>query len=287
MNGGLGPHGTETICEFCSVELNRIREAEGVAERDLALLQRPKRHINVNVPVRLDDGSVRGFLSFRIQYNTSRGPAKGGIRFHPEVRAAEVEELAFLMTLKCAVVDVPFGGAKGGVRVDPDELSEGELERLARAYVGEYHENLGPRRDIPTPDVNRDAEVMAWMLDEYERIAGQSAPGVITGKPPRLGGTAAREDATAYGGALLLAEFVDAEDPDALDAIVPIHATHTMFRAHSHGGSPELYRMGGRWGANRQTLRALPPTRRDPEGRWADVWAEHVAELREGTPWLF
>ena len=211
MDSDIGPHGAETVCELCSIELDRISEAAALSGRDLALLRRPRRRINANIPVRMDDGSVEVFPSFRIQYNEARGPTKGGIRFHPGVEESEVDELAFLMTLKCAVVGIPFGGAKGGVQVDPTELSEGELERLSRAYVAEYHDVIGPHSDIPAPDVNTDGRIMAWMRDEYERIAGERTPGVITGKPVALGGSEGRETATSYGGAVVLDRFVEAE----------------------------------------------------------------------------
>jgi glutamate dehydrogenase/leucine dehydrogenase len=170
----------------------------------------------------MDDGRVEVFPSFRIQYNTARGPTKGGIRFHPAVDADEVEELAFLMALKCAVADIPFGGAKGGVKVDPSRLSTGELERLSRAYIKAYHRDIGPERDIPAPDVNTDGQIMAWMRDEYESIAGTQAPGVITGKPPKLGGSEGRASATSLGGAVILDRYVEAtgQDPEGLTVAI-------------------------------------------------------------------
>jgi len=215
MSSDIGEYGTASICQVCSVELDRIAEAEALTKRELNLLRQPSRRVNANIPLRMDDGSVEVFSSFRVQYNSARGPTKGGIRFHPAVEESEVDELAFLMTLKCAVVDIPFGGAKGGIVVDPDRLSRPELERLARAYVDEYHELIGPDQDIPAPDMNTDAQIMAWMLDEYETIAGEAAPGVITGKPVELGGSEGRETATSYGGAVVLDAFVEATDAPA------------------------------------------------------------------------
>jgi glutamate dehydrogenase/leucine dehydrogenase len=214
MDSDLGPHSTETTCEICAVELDRISEVAMLTEQDLELLTQPRRRVNANIPVRMDDGSVEVFSSFRIQYNSARGPTKGGIRFHPGVDESEVDELAFLMTLKCAVVGIPFGGAKGGIQVDPNELSAGELERLSRAYVAEYHDDIGPQTDIPAPDVNTDGQIMAWMRDEYERIEGEQAPGVITGKPVELGGSKGRESATSFGGAVILDAFVEHEGID-------------------------------------------------------------------------
>ncbi len=212
MDTELGQRGVETVCQTCQVELDRIAEAAMLTEQDLELLRQPRRRINANVPVRMDDGSVEVFPSFRVQYNDARGPMKGGIRFHPDVDEDEVDELAFLMTLKCAVVDIPFGGAKGGVQVDPDDLSTGELERLSRAYISEFKDDIGPQTDIPAPDVNTDGQVMAWMRDEYEQVVGKQTPGVITGKPPGLGGSKGRTTATSLGGAEVLDAFLETVD---------------------------------------------------------------------------
>ncbi|MCJ7478734.1 MAG: Glu/Leu/Phe/Val dehydrogenase [Candidatus Nanohaloarchaeota archaeon QJJ-7] len=208
------PGEKDTMCEFCSVELDKVANAEALTGRNLGLLKRPEKRINANLPVKMDDGSVEVFPSFRIQYNDARGPMKGGIRFHPMVGEEEVEQLAFLMALKCAVVDIPYGGAKGGVVVDPSELSEAELERLSRKYIETYHEHIGPEKDIPAPDVNTNSKIMAWMMDEYERIEGEKSPGVITGKPPKIGGSEGREYATSLGGAFVLEEFVKHQDLD-------------------------------------------------------------------------
>mgnify|MGYP000196804526 CR=1 FL=1 len=212
MDTDLGPRGAKTVCDTCEVELDRIAEAAALTEQDLELLRQPRRRINANIPVRMDDGSVEVFSSFRVQYNDARGPMKGGIRFHPGVDETEVDELAFLMTLKCAVVDIPFGGAKGGVQVDPDDLSRGEVERLSRAYISEFHGAIGPQTDIPAPDVNTDGRVMAWMRDEYEQVVGEQTPGVITGKPPGLGGSKGRTTATSLGGAEILDAFLETVD---------------------------------------------------------------------------
>jgi glutamate dehydrogenase/leucine dehydrogenase len=222
MDSDLGHRGTDTVCDVCAVELDRIAEVARLTEQDLELLRQPKRRINVNIPMRMDDGSIEVFPSFRIQYNDARGPTKGGIRFHPDVDESEVDELAFLMTLKCAVVDIPFGGAKGGVEVEPDALSAGELERLSRAYIAEYHDTIGPQTDIPAPDMNTDAQVMAWMRDEYERIEGEQAPGAITGKPPALSGSKGRESATSLGGAEILDAFVEGGGIDTANPDVAI-----------------------------------------------------------------
>ncbi|MFB6295076.1 MAG: Glu/Leu/Phe/Val dehydrogenase [Candidatus Nanohaloarchaea archaeon] len=222
MPSNLGTHGTEAICEVCSIQLDKVEEAKALTGRELSLLRQPKRTVNMNIPMRMDDGSVDVFPSFRIQYNDARGPTKGGIRFHPDVDRDEVEELAFLMTLKCAVADIPYGGAKGGIIVDPDELSEAELERLSRAYIDAYHDFIGPQKDVPAPDMNTDAQIMGWMLDEYERIERTKAPGVITGKPQALGGSKGRTEATALGGSIVLDAFTDRKDWTASDIDVAI-----------------------------------------------------------------
>lgn len=210
MSNDLNPQGAEALCDRCATELDRITEAERLSDRELTLLRQPRRRHNANLAVRMDDGSVEIFPSFRIQYNNARGPTKGGIRFHPSVDEDEVDELAFLMALKCAVADIPFGGAKGGVAVDPGRLSTGELERLSRTFVTEYKNVIGPDSDIPAPDINTNAQIMAWMRDEYEQQVGKQAPGVITGKPVELGGSRGRETATAYGGTVVFEEFISA-----------------------------------------------------------------------------
>ena len=162
-------------------------------------LRRPKRSLIVDVPIRLDSGAVAHFEGYRVHHNLSRGPGKGGVRFHPEVTLSEVMALAAWMTIKNAVVQVPYGGAKGGIRVDPKRLSLAELERLTRRYTSEINILLGPDRDIPAPDVNTNEQVMAWMMDTYSMNQGRTATGVVTGKPLSLGGSLGRRDATGRG----------------------------------------------------------------------------------------
>ncbi|HEY5026354.1 MAG TPA: Glu/Leu/Phe/Val dehydrogenase [Acidimicrobiales bacterium] len=182
--------------------LERIDDAAELAGLDPdvhRLLRLPDRVLEVAVPIRMDDGHVEVFLGWRIHHNTARGPAKGGIRFHPNLHAAEVAALAADMTLKTAVVDIPFGGGKGGVRCDPRQLSIGELERLTRRYTFEIAPLLGPDRDIPAPDVNTDERVMAWLLDTLDMLQGRSLPEVVTGKPLAVGGMRLHTGATASG----------------------------------------------------------------------------------------
>jgi glutamate dehydrogenase (NAD(P)+) len=163
------------------------------------VLRYPKRELIVNFPVRMDNGSIRMFTGFRVQHNVNRGPAKGGIRYSPEVTHDEVRALAMWMTWKCAVVGIPYGGAKGGVICNPKEMSIGELERLTRRYATEISILIGPNSDIPAPDVNTNSQVMAWIMDTYSMHAGYSVPAVVTGKPLAVGGSEGRNDATASG----------------------------------------------------------------------------------------
>ena len=163
------------------------------------LLRRPQRILEVSVPVRMDDGRVEVFAGWRVQHDTTRGPGKGGIRFHPAVDVTEVTALAASMTLKCAIANLPFGGAKGGVRCDPTLLSVGELERLTRRYTWEISPLLGPDKDIPAPDVNTDGRVMAWLMDTLSMIRGVASPDAVTGKPLAVGGTSGHVGATSTG----------------------------------------------------------------------------------------
>ena len=171
-----------------------------------AFLREPMREFHFTIPVRMDDGSTRTFQGFRVQYNDARGPAKGGIRFHPDETIDTVRALAAWMTWKTAVSDIPLGGGKGGVICNPREMSQEELERLSRGYMRNIARYVGLTQDVPAPDVNTNPRVMAWMLDEYETITGKRAPGVITGKPLELGGSAGRTPATALGGLFTIRE---------------------------------------------------------------------------------
>ena len=171
-------------------------------------LKKPARLAEVNIPVAMDDGSMKVFLGYRVQYNDARGPFKGGIRYHPQVHLDEVKALAFWMTIKCAVVGIPFGGGKGGVKVDPRRLSAGELERLSRGWVQKMFPIIGPDVDVPAPDMYTNSTVMGWMLDEYSKLAGKYTPAAFTGKPIEVGGLDGREDSTAQGGVFVIKELV-------------------------------------------------------------------------------
>lgn len=170
------------------------------------LIRTPMRELQVSIPVRMDNGKIKVFQGFRVQYNDALGPTKGGIRFHPEETIDTVRALAAWMTWKCSLLELPLGGAKGGVICNPKAMSTGELERLSRGYVERVWQFIGPEKDIPAPDVYTTPQVMAWMMDEYSKISGKNQFGVITGKPLTLGGSAGRGDATARGGLYVIAE---------------------------------------------------------------------------------
>jgi glutamate dehydrogenase/leucine dehydrogenase len=188
-----------SLFENAKQQLRDVQAIMKLDENVLAQLMMPARVVEVSLPVRMDDGSMKTFTAYRAQYNDARGPFKGGIRFHPGVTAEEVKALAAWMTWKTAVVDIPLGGGKGGVAVDPKKLSDRELESLSRAYARAFVPFIGSDIDVPAPDVSTDQRIMGWMLDEYESVVGAHRPGVITGKPLSIGGSKAREYATAQG----------------------------------------------------------------------------------------
>ncbi|HFC8897957.1 TPA: Glu/Leu/Phe/Val dehydrogenase, partial [Neisseria meningitidis] len=163
------------------------------------ILKSPTRVLEVNFPVKLDDGTVKTFTGYRSQHNNAVGPYKGGVRFHPGVNLDEVKALSIWMTIKCCVAGIPYGGGKGGVTLDPRDYSEAELERIARAYAEAIAPLIGEKIDIPAPDVNTNGKIMSWMVDAYENVVKHSAPGVFTGKPVEFGGSLARTEATGYG----------------------------------------------------------------------------------------
>jgi len=208
-------------------EISQRQLDKAAAKLDLdpqvhAFLREPMRTLEVHFPVRMDDGTTRTFTGFRVQYNDARGPTKGGIRFHPDETIDTVKALAAWMTWKCAVVDIPYGGGKGGVICNPKELSQGEIERVSRGFIRAIGRFIGPERDIPAPDVYTNPQTMAWMMDEYSTIVGHNAPGVITGKPIPLGGSLGRGDATARGAVYTIIEAAEALGIDLTKATVAI-----------------------------------------------------------------
>lgn len=185
-------------------------------------LREPRKVLEVAVTVKMDSGDIDIFKGFRIQHNTNRGPAKGGIRYHPEVNVDEIKALAMLMTWKCAVVGIPFGGSKGGIIVDPKKLSTRELENLTRRYTFEIIDSIGPEKDIPAPDVGTNSQIMAWIMDTYSMDKGYAVPGVVTGKPIALGGSQGREEATGRGVAYTILSALKVSGIDSTDLKVAV-----------------------------------------------------------------
>ena len=190
-------------------QVDRVTPYLGSLSRWVETLKRPKRILIVDVPIELDNGNVAHFEGYRVQHNMSRGPGKGGVRFHQDVTLSEVMALAAWMSIKNAAVNVPYGGAKGGIRVDPRDLTRPELERMTRRYTSEINLLIGPQTDIPAPDVNTNEQVMAWMMDTYSMNQGKTATGVVTGKPISLGGSLGRHDATGHGVFVMSAEAAE------------------------------------------------------------------------------
>jgi len=195
-------------------QLKRADTYLSIESKYLEMLSRPEKIINVSFPVKMDNGEVKVFEGYRVQYNSARGPYKGGIRFHPATDLDEVKALSFWMAIKCAVVGVPLGGGKGGVTVDPANLSKAELERMTREFTQRIYQDIGPYRDIPAPDVYTNPEVMSWIADEYSKLVGRQDWGVVTGKPVERGGSQGRGVATALGGFYVLEEVLAQQGKD-------------------------------------------------------------------------
>ncbi len=221
---------TKENCKSCTpnplqVALQQMNEAAdrlGLDQSIRNILSKPTRILSVAVPVRMDDGTVEVFDGYRVQHNLARGPAKGGIRFHPDVTMDEVTALAMWMTWKCAVVNIPYGGAKGGVVVDPSKLSIGEIERLTRRFTSEISLIIGPEKDIPAPDINTNPQVMAWIMDTYSMHAGYSVPAVVTGKPIEIGGSRGRGEATSRGCVFTIQELAKRQGLDLKGVTVAV-----------------------------------------------------------------
>ena len=241
-------------------------------------LRRPKRALIVDVPIRLDNGEIAHYEGYRVHHNTSRGPGKGGIRYHQDVTLSEVMALAGWMTIKNAVVNVPFGGAKGGIRIDPRQLSIAELERLTRRYTSEIGTMIGPDKDIPAPDMNTNAQVMAWMMDTYSMGEGRTVTGVVTGKPLSLGGSLGRPDATGRG------VFVTAREA-AKRLGMPIVGARVAVQGFGNVGEASA-RMFAQAGARIVAIQDVSATLYNPEGIDVAALKGYFAEHRtlEGAP---
>lgn len=203
-------------------QLQDVAGLVGLDKRELTYLSYPKKFIEVNVPVEMDDGTKKVFKGYRSQFNDDRGPFKGGIRYDEGVNESEVKALSMWMTWKCAVADIPFGGGKGGVKVDPDELSQTELEKLTRAYTRELFSSIGSDVDIPAPDVNTGPQTMDWMVDEYAKLAGHKDLAVVTGKSIENGGSKGRTEATGRGGVFVLRELAKRKELDPTQTTVAV-----------------------------------------------------------------
>jgi len=213
---------TESAFETARAQLRKAVDQLGLSENDWQTLSTPRRILEVAIPLRRDNDKVEMYKGFRVQYSTTRGPSKGGVRFHPQIDLEETIALAMLMTWKCALTNLPFGGAKGGIAVDAQTLSERENERLTRRYTSEILPIIGPERDIPAPDIGTDERNMAWMMDTYSVNAGFSVPGVVTGKPIVLGGSIGRNSATGDGVAISTREALRIRGIDPIGATVAI-----------------------------------------------------------------
>jgi len=208
--------------EIVKKQVDRCAEILSLSPEVTEMLKHPLRELHVSLPVRMDDGRIKIFQGFRVQYNDARGPGKGGIRFHPDETIDTVRALAAWMTWKCSLLDLPLGGAKGGIICNPKAMSKAELERLSRAYIRAIYPIIGPEKDVPAPDVYTTPQIMAWMTDEYSVMAGKPQFGVITGKPLCIGGSPGRGDATARGGMFTIREAAKAMGIDLKNATVAI-----------------------------------------------------------------
>ena len=225
--------------EIAQHQLDDAAAILGLSPAMHAFLRVPMRELHFSIPVLMDDGSYQTFQGFRVQYNDARGPAKGGIRFHPDETIDTVRALSAWMTWKTAVVDIPLGGGKGGVICDPKGMSPGELERLSRGYMRRVAHFIGPDKDVPAPDVNTTPDIMAWMMDEYEVMTGHHLPGVITGKPVHLFGSLGRGDATARGGICTVREAAKLIGLDLQNATVAIQGFGNVGGWAAHPVAPD------------------------------------------------
>jgi glutamate dehydrogenase (NAD(P)+) len=207
---------------MAQAQFDKVAESIDLDQGVRSVLRWPMREFRFQIPVRMDDGSIQVFFGYRVQHNDARGPNKGGIRFHPSETFDTIRALAMWMTWKCAVADIPLGGGKGGVAVDPATLSTGEKERLCRGWIDQIWKNIGPRQDVPAPDVGTTPQMMGWMMDEYTKLTGNYSPGVITGKPQGAGGSAGRTEATGFGCIYTLREALKHKGIDSTKATASI-----------------------------------------------------------------
>lgn len=254
-------------------QIDRVTPYLGSLSRWVETLKRPKRSLIVDVPIELDNGTIAHYEGYRVHHNLSRGPGKGGIRYHPDVTLSEVMALSAWMSIKTAVVNVPFGGAKGGIRVDPKKLSQSELERMTRRFTSEINMMIGPQKDIPAPDVNTNEQIMAWMMDTYCVNQGYTTSGVVTGKPISLGGSLGRRDATGRGVFVVAREAYRQLGLDLTGARVAVQGLGNV------GG--EAARLFCQAGAKLVAVQDHSATLYDPNGIDINALLKHVAIVHE------
>ena len=221
---------TVNAFEMAQRQFDYVAELLGLGDEVRQMLRWPLREFRFQIPVRMDDGSIKVFFGYRVQHNDARGPAKGGIRFHPSETLDTIRALAMWMTWKTAVADIPLGGGKGGVAVDPASMSKGELERLCRGWIDHIWRNIGPRIDVPAPDVGTTPQMMGWMMDEYSKLVGEYTPGVITGKPVGSGGSLGRKEATGYGVIFHIREAMKLLNMDPTQSVAAIQGFGNVAR---------------------------------------------------------
>lgn len=211
----------KVICDKCKTEIKKLKENNLIDGEKLKVFKNPRRILEANFPITRDDGKIEIINAFRVLYNGDLGPGKGGIRFHQDVDLEEVSELAFIMSLKTSLAELPFGGAKGGVKINPRDYSESELENISRGYVREFFNYLGPKIDVPAPDVNTNPKIMSWMRSEFEKISGEDSPAFITGKTIENGGSLGRDKSTAMGAFYIIQErYRDIEKKKDISVII-------------------------------------------------------------------
>lgn len=244
-------------------QLDKVAALKDFGTEFIERMRHPDRDIRISIPVKMDDGSLKIFEGYRVEHNDARGPYKGGIRFHPDTEINEVKALAFWMTIKCAVAGIPMGGGKGGVTVDPKNLSKGELERLSRGWVQKLVDNLGPQKDVPAPDVNTTPEIMSWMVDEYEKLTGDKTGATFTGKPLDKGGSEGRGAATGMGGFFVFdALRADLNLPEKCKVVIQGFGNvgsnaAEIFEAHGHTVMAVSDSKGGIYNENGLDIKAL------------------------------
>ena len=244
-------------------QLDKVAALKDFGTEFIERMRHPDRDIRISIPVKMDDGSLKIFEGYRVEHNDARGPYKGGIRFHPDTEINEVKALAFWMTIKCAVAGIPMGGGKGGITVDPKKMSPGELERLSRGWVQKLVDNLGPKKDVPAPDVNTTPEIMSWMVDEYEKLTGDKTGATFTGKPLDKGGSEGRGAATGMGGFYVFdALRTDLGLPEKCKVVIQGFGNvgsnaAEIFEAHGHTVMAVSDSKGGIYNENGLDIKAL------------------------------